>query len=90
MGTSSSWRPSSAPRTSALAVAPVARISLQNQLAGRVRRILDTPGGTSCVVDVGQPLLVEVTRRAVAERGLVSGKPVWCLFKAAALRYPAA
>ena len=75
------------PEDIALATQPVSGISMQNQVPGRLVRITETPVREVCIVDAGVPLIVEITRPARQSLGLEAGSPVWCLFKARALRY---
>ncbi len=65
-----------------LARTRVVAISMQNQWLGRVVSITGTVTRTVVAVDVGVTLLVEISRRAVAELELAPGAPVWCLCKA--------
>ena len=74
------------PEDIALALAPIEHISMQNQLRGEVRRIVRVSGKTLCIVDAGPILLVDVTHQTVVDLQLAPGKPVWCLFKAHAVR----
>jgi len=74
------------PEDIALALAPIEHTSMQNQLRGRVRRIVEALDATLCLVDVGFPLLVEVTAKAISDLDLRPGKDVWCLFKTRALQ----
>jgi molybdate transport system ATP-binding protein len=67
-----------------LAVQPVTGLSLQNRVAGQVRQVTHAPGRALVTVDIGCPLLVAVSPRAVRELELVPGRAVWCLFKAQA------
>ncbi|HOE97130.1 MAG TPA: molybdenum ABC transporter ATP-binding protein [Candidatus Sumerlaeota bacterium] len=81
------------PQNIALARTAIAGISIQNQFAGRVERILESAGRVLCVVRIGagvdpaRALIVEVTRHAVHEMALKPADTVWCLFKAQSLRY---
>lgn len=75
------------PEDVTLAVGEVSGISMQNQVPGRIVRLTETPTREVCVVDIGVPLIVEITRPARQSLGLEVGSPVWCLFKARALRY---
>lgn len=75
------------PEDVALALAPVENISVQNQIPGRVRRERDHDGEVLVEVDIGVPLLVEVTRRTVESLRLQPGREVWCLVKSAAVQY---
>jgi molybdate transport system ATP-binding protein len=75
------------PEDVALALARVDGISIQNQLPGRVGREREHEGQALVEVDVGVPLLVEVSRRTVRTLRLDPGREVWCLVKAAAIAY---
>ena len=71
----------------ALARRPIADITIQNQVPGRIlglRRIADR---MLVEVDVGVPILAEITVKAVHDLGLVEGDTVYCLFKARAWQY---
>ncbi len=74
------------PADIALAPAPLAGISLQNQLPGRVVAITGSPERTVVTVDAGVELLVEVSAKTVRDLGLAPGSAVCCLFKAQAVR----
>jgi len=73
------------PEDVALALGPVERISMQNQLRGRIHKIVRTESRTLCLVDVGAELMVDVTHHTADDMALVEGKAIWCLFKAQAL-----
>ena len=75
------------PEDIALAESEVRGISIQHQLRGQVVRLVQTPARDLCVVDVGHPLMVEISLHAAETLGLAAGKPIWCLFKANALQY---
>lgn len=71
----------------ALARHPVSDITIQNQVAGRIlslRRIADR---VLVEVDVGTPVLAEITVKAAQDLGLAEGEEVCCLFKARAWHY---
>lgn len=70
----------------ALAVARVSGISIQNQFRGVVRRQSEYDGRVVVEVDVGQPLLAEVTPAARDQLELEPGCEVWCLIKTTAMR----
>ena len=74
------------PEDVALALAPVAGTSIQNQVPGTIRRVVQGERRTLVIVDAGLTLLADVTRQSEHELDLRVGKPVWCLFKAQALR----
>lgn len=68
-----------------LATAEVTGVSLQNRLRGTITAITVASDRVLVSVDLGQPVLVEVTARTVHQLGLVVGAPTWLLFKATAL-----
>ena len=68
-----------------LALEPVAGISARNQLPGVVSELLREGDLFLVHVDVGFPLLVEVSPGAVQELSLAPGRNVHCLFKSSAL-----
>lgn len=74
------------PQDVALALAPVEFISMQNQLAGQIERIMELEGQTFCIVNAGIPIITEVTHQTRRDLELVPGQRVWCLFKTHALR----
>ena len=74
------------PEDVALALAPVAGTSIQNQVPGTIRRVVQGERRTLVVIDAGLTLLADVTRQSEHELDLRAGRPVWCLFKAQALR----
>ncbi len=71
----------------ALARRPIADITIQNQVSGCIlglRRIADR---MLAEVDVGAPILAEVTVKAVRDLDLNAGDTIYCLFKARAWQY---
>ncbi|MFH1808191.1 MAG: molybdenum ABC transporter ATP-binding protein [Pseudomonadota bacterium] len=74
------------PEDVALALAPVDGISIQNQLPGRVRALNPRAGQVLLDVDVGVPLLVQVSQHTVDRLGLCEGVQVWCLVKSNAVQ----
>lgn len=70
----------------ALATGQVTGISIQNQLHGQILQILQTQGRLVCEVDIGVPLLVEITEASLAQLKLKPGLPVWCLIKSVAVQ----
>lgn len=74
------------PEDIAVAGMAIPDISLSNQLPGRITAITPAPDRVLLTVDLGQPLLVEVSARTVHHQGLTVGATVWVLFKAMALR----
>jgi len=71
-----------------VSLAPVEYVSARNQLRGQIKKIIRTDSRTLCCVDVGMDLLADVTHVSAAELELYPGKPIWCLFKTHAMRYP--
>jgi len=69
-----------------LAMAPVETVSMQNRLRGRVVELIEQEESVLCLVDVGFPLSVRITHRARVDFDVQPGVPIWCLFKASALR----
>jgi len=66
---------------------PVEGVSIQNQILGHMARITATPAREICVVDIGVPVIAEITHAARQQLGLAVGQGAWCLFKTRALRY---
>ena len=65
----------------------MADTTIQNQVPGRIlglRRITDR---VLAEVDVGVPILAEITVKAVNDLRLMEGDTVYCLFKARAWHY---
>ena len=71
----------------ALALAAVPGTTIQNQLACTVSRITRLGDRMLVEIDIGQPLLAEVSVRAVQTLGLAPGAPALCLVKSQALAY---
>lgn len=78
------------PQDVAVALAPVEFISMQNQFAGQVERIIELHGQTFCLVDAGIQIIAEITHQTRRDLELHTGKRVWCLFKTHALELFAA
>ena len=74
------------PNEIAISLARIESISIRNQVPGRVERVIELEGKTSCVVDIGGVrLIAEVTRAAMADLRIGVGDNVVCLFKSRAL-----
>ncbi|HEU4708158.1 MAG TPA: molybdenum ABC transporter ATP-binding protein [Methylophilaceae bacterium] len=56
-------------------------VSIQNQLVGRVTAMHEAGGRVLVSVDVGCPLLVEITTKALHEMQIEVGASICCLFK---------
>lgn len=74
------------PEDIALSTGAVQGISMQNQWRGTVSRVIEQGGQRLVEVDIGLPLLVEVTGGSFERLGLDVGRPVWCLAKSNALQ----
>lgn len=75
------------PEDIALVKKPVRDISIQNQIQGRIIELVVHHHKALCIVDVGTPLLVEITPRTVHSLDLKPGSAIFCLFKAQAVKY---
>lgn len=64
----------------------VDNVSAQNQLPGVVHKMVSHNGQRLCIVDVGFPLIAEITETSARQMNLYPGTPVWCLFKSLALK----
>ena len=73
------------PTDIALAQARVEGISIQNQVRGRVVRVTCHEARVLVEIDIGAPVLAEVSRRAVDALALKPGREVWCLIKSNAI-----
>lgn len=74
------------PEDVALSPEPVDLISVRNQIQGRIRRHTEAGGKSILEVDIGLPLLVEISTGSYERLGLAEGRDVWCLVKATALK----
>ncbi len=73
------------PEDVAIATQSISGISFQNQLRGRIRRFSESGGTFIVEVDVGFPMLVEVSSGSFERLGLAAGQSVYCLLKANAI-----
>ena len=71
----------------ALAEGEVRGISIQNQLAGRVLRCTEHDRRVLIEVDIGRPIIVELSRPGALSMALQPGGTVICLIKSHAIRY---
>ena len=69
-----------------LSAQPIDGISAQNQLKGRVQRFAAHGGQMVVEIDVGVPLLAELSSGSYERLGLAPGVEVVCLLKANAVR----
>lgn len=70
----------------ALATRPMEQVSIQNQIRGTVTRCTLHERRAIVEVDIGAPLIVEVSRRSAKSLELIRGRPIICLIKSHALR----
>jgi len=73
------------PREISLARSRIENITIQNQIPGRITRIIPVENRLFCRIEGDLPLTAEITREGVQELRLREGEEVWCLFKAHAL-----
>ena len=74
------------PEDVVLALERVDGVSARNQIPGRVTAVHSLVDRVLVVVDVGQPLRVEVSEQSARELELAEGRQVVCLFKTLAIR----
>ncbi|MGQ1785102.1 MULTISPECIES: molybdenum ABC transporter ATP-binding protein [unclassified Saccharicrinis] len=60
-------------------------ISVHNQLKGTVTDIIERNNFKLCIVNVGFPLIVEVTADSMKKLAISKGSSIWCLFKSVAI-----
>ena len=70
-----------APQSISLSLERVESISTRNQLKGTITSIKELGRKVFCQVDIGFPLLVEITRSSMERMNLRVGMPVYSLFK---------
>ncbi|MBL9150140.1 MAG: molybdenum ABC transporter ATP-binding protein [Phycisphaerae bacterium] len=75
-----------APSEVALALQPLQGISIRNQLAGTVRRLEAHARATLVEIDVGVPIVAELSHGSVRDLGIGVGQAIVCLVKSQALR----
>lgn len=74
------------PEDISISLQPVTHISLRNQIPGTIEKIFSKDGLSFCLVNAGEKVLVEITEASLKHMQLEVGKPVFCLFKSAALK----
>jgi molybdate transport system ATP-binding protein len=74
------------PEDITLASHKISDISIQNQLEGKIEKLITTKNKVLCVVDCGFKLISEVSLATKQKMKLEEGKGIWCLFKAAAVK----
>lgn len=63
----------------------IEQITIQNQLEGIVANVTTWDNVLICTVDVGFPLLVEITAESFNKMSINTGDKVWCMFKSVAI-----
>jgi molybdate transport system ATP-binding protein len=71
----------------ALSRQAVPGLSIQNQVPGRIVKIAPRGESVSAHIDVGAPLLADITPRACRELDLKEGETVYCLIKTRSFSY---
>ncbi len=65
----------------AIARAATAEITIQNQLPGTITQLTEVHHRCLVEIDIGEPLIAEVTAKAVHDLALKRGERVYCLIK---------
>lgn len=73
------------PEDISIALHPVSRISLRNQVKGVIEKIFSKDGLSFCIVNAGEKILIEITEASRKNMNLEEGRTVFCLFKSVAL-----
>ncbi len=74
------------PQHISLSTERIASISTRNQLQGKVLNIRKLARKVYCIVDVGFPLLVEITHSSCEKMGIKVGAEVFCMFKSSSVK----
>jgi len=69
----------------ALSTSRLENITIQNQLEGTIYDIIERENVMICMVDVGFPLVVEITAESLKRMHIIKGSEVCCLFKSVAI-----
>jgi len=75
------------PEDVALALTRVQGVSIRNQVPGRITTVSSHADRSLIEIDIGAPLLAEVSHQTVREMALAPGRDVRCLIKSNAVRY---
>ncbi len=70
----------------ALAAAPVSGVSIQNQATGTISRLTHHERRVLVEIDLGAPVIAEISRKSAAELNLGPGRSIVCLIKSHAIR----
>ncbi|MDW3195705.1 MAG: molybdenum ABC transporter ATP-binding protein [Cytophagales bacterium] len=68
-----------------LSLHQVEQVTTQNQLSGKVTQLIPRNQAMICIVNVGFPLIVEITRDSQKRLNIQVGTSLWCLFKSVAI-----
>jgi molybdate transport system ATP-binding protein len=71
----------------ALATAPLREVSIQNQVRGTVTRCTAHHRSMLVEVDIGVPVIAEISRRSAAALSIEPGRTIVCLIKSHAIQY---
>lgn len=71
----------------ALAAAPVSGVSILNQVCGTVQRCSGHERRMLVDVNIGAPLIVEISRRSATTLNIQTGTPIVCLIKSHSVQY---
>jgi len=73
------------PEDIALSISKAKDISIQNQVRGQIQNIFFTKSRVRCIIDIGVPIIVDVSFASYERLDLQIGKKLWCLFKSVSL-----
>lgn len=68
-----------------LSLNQIQQVTTQNQLPGEVVQLIPRDDAVICIVDIGFPLIVEITRDSQKRLNIETGTSLWCLFKSVAI-----
>lgn len=74
------------PEDVTLALHKIKDISIQNQLEGKIEKLITIDNKVLCVIDHGFKLIAEITIATKQKMKLKEGGKIWSLFKAAAIK----
>jgi molybdate transport system ATP-binding protein len=69
----------------ALSKSRLENVTIQNQLEGKISDIYEYNNSMLCIVDIGLPLMVQITAESLKRMKINIGSKVWCLFKSVAI-----
>ncbi|MFP4379784.1 MAG: molybdenum ABC transporter ATP-binding protein [Candidatus Sumerlaeia bacterium] len=74
------------PRDISLSLKPMPDTSIDNQVLGKILRLIPIDDRVMCLVDAGVQLLIDVGSSTARAMELEEGLKLWCLFRADAMR----